>query len=177
MRTRGFEVVKRFTAEVLKHTSKPTLPRRSTKKSAGYDFFAYEDVKIPSIWRTLIQMKLHPITNQSVMAIERIEPTLVKTGIKAYMQDDEVLELFNRSSNPKKLGLILANSVGVIDSDYYNNPDNDGEIGFLFYNIFPQDIIIKKGDKIGQGIFKKFLKVDNDTASEERKSGFGSTGN
>ena len=66
-------------------------------------------------------------------------PTLIPTGIKAYMLDDEVLYLYNRSSNPKKKGLILANSVGVIDKDYYGNPDNDGHIMFAFYNIKDKD--------------------------------------
>ena len=93
-----------------------------------------------------------------------MNPTLIKTGIKAYMADDEVLMLYNRSSNPKKKGLILANSVGVIDKDYYGNPDNDGHIMFAFYNIKEEDTIIKKGEAIGQAIFEKFLTVDNDIA-------------
>ena len=90
-------------------------------------------------------------------------PRLVKTGIKAYMQDDEFLALYNRSSNPKKKGLILANSVGIIDKDYYGNPDNDGHIMFAFYNIKEEDVVIKKGEAIGQGIFQKFFAIDNDS--------------
>ena len=106
-----------------------------------------------------------------------IKPTLVHTGIKACMEDDEVLELYNRSSNPKKLGLILANSVGVVDADYYNNPDNDGEIMFAFYNFKPWSVTIKAGDKIGQGVFKKFLRptINCIVNDEERTGGFGST--
>jgi len=154
MRTRGFEVVSRLEDENIK------LPERSTRLSAGYDFFAYEDVIIPSVWNCL----------------EHIKPVLVKTGVKCYMQEDEVLELFNRSSNPKKFGLIIPNSVGIIDADYYNNEDNEGEICFLFYNIFPSAIKIEKGQKIGQGIFKKFLKADGDNAVAERIGGFGSSG-
>ena len=100
---------------------------------------------------------------------------LVKTGIKAYMLEDEVLILANRSSNPGKKGLILANSIGVVDSDYYGNPDNDGHIMFAFFNIKDEDVEIKKGDAIGQGIFQKFLTVDNDLAKGERIGGFGST--
>src|SRR5574344_748247 len=134
---RGFETVARVMGKEVK------LPERSTDKSAGYDFFSYEDVVIPSILFNGIQ-----------------PPFMIKTGIKAYMEEDEWLALYNRSSNPKKLGLILANSVGVIDSDYYNNQDNEGEIAFAFYNIFPFPVKIKKGDKIGQGVFSKFLKVD-----------------
>ena len=104
-----------------------------------------------------------------------MNPTLVKTGIKAYMQDDEVLYLYNRSSNPKKKGLILANSVGVVDKDYYGNPDNDGHIMFAFYNIKEEDITIKKGEAIGQAIFQKYLTTDDDNAQGTRMGGFGST--
>ena len=92
------------------------------------------------------------------------------------MQDDEVLLLYNRSSNPKKKGLVLANSVGVIDKDYYGNPDNDGHFMFAFYNIKDEDVEIKKGECIGQAIFQKFLLTDNDNADGIRMSGFGSTG-
>ena len=102
-------------------------------------------------------------------------PTLVKTGIKACMEDDEVLLLYNRSSNPKKKGLILANSVGVIDKDYYGNPDNDGHIMLAFYNVKEEDTVIKKGEAIGQAIFQKYLITDDDTAQGERMGGFGST--
>ena len=91
------------------------------------------------------------------------------------MLDDEMLCLYNRSSNPKKKGLILANSVGIVDKDYYGNPDNDGAIMFAFYNIKETDVEIKKGECIGQGIFEKYLTVDNDNAEGERTGGFGST--
>ena len=104
-----------------------------------------------------------------------MKPTLVKTGIKAYIQDNEYLMLVNRSSNPGKKGLILANSIGVIDKDYYGNPDNDGHIMFAFYNIKDEDTIVKKGDAIGQGIFQKYFVTDDDVAEGERVGGFGST--
>jgi dUTP pyrophosphatase len=84
--------------------------------------------------------------------------------------------LYNRSSNPKKLGLVLANGVGVVDSDYYNNPSNEGEIGFLFYNTSSDTVIIKKGSKIGQGVFHKYLITDGDNAGGIREGGYGSTG-
>ena len=147
---RGFEVAKGFEDKGIK------LPVRKTKYSAGYDIEAAEDVTIPSFKKGMA-------------------PTLIKTGIKAYMQDDEVLMLYNRSSNPKKKGLILANSVGVIDKDYYGNPDNDGHIMFAFYNIKEEDITIKKGEAIGQGVFQKYFVSDNDAAEGERVGGFGST--
>ena len=73
------------------------------------------------------------------------------------MQKDEFLAMYNRSSNPIKNKLILTNGVGVVDSDYYNNPDNEGEIAFQFTNNGYDDIVIKKGERIGQGIFQKIL--------------------
>lgn len=91
------------------------------------------------------------------------------------MPDDEVVLLYNRSSNPKKKGLIMANSVGVIDKDYYGNPDNDGHIMFAFYNIKEEDIEIKKGEAIGQALFQKYLITDDDKAEGKRMGGFGST--
>src|SRR5574344_1069976 len=139
-KVRGFEVAKGFEDKGI------NLPIRQTKYSAGYDIEAAEDVTIPSFKKGMA-------------------PTLIKTGIKAYMQDDEVLMLYNRSSNPKKKGLILANSVGVIDKDYYGNPDNDGAIMFAFYNNRSEDVEIKKGDCIGQGIFQKYFIVDDDSAT------------
>ena len=149
---RGFEVAKGFEDKQI------NLPIRSTKYSAGYDIEAAEDVIIPSFTKG---------TN----------PTLIKTGLKAYMQNDEYLLLCNRSSNPKKKGLILANSVGIIDKDYYGNIENDGHIMFAFYNVKEQDIEIKKGDVIGQAIFQKYLVTDDDNAIGERIGGFGSTNN
>lgn len=147
---RGFEIAKGFeNAEI-------NLPKRKTKYSAGYDIEAAEDCIIPSFKKGM-------------------KPTLVKTGIKAYMMDDEVLILANRSSNPGKKGLILANSIGVIDKDYYGNQDNDGHIMFAFYNIKDEDTVIKKGDAVGQAIFQKLLVTDNDEATGDRIGGFGST--
>ena len=114
-KVRGFEVAKGFEDKNI------NLPVRKTKFSAGYDVEAAEDVIVPSFKKGMA-------------------PTLIKTGIKAYMPDDEVLMLYNRSSNPKKKGLILANSVGVVDKDYYGNPDNDGHIMFAFYNVKDEDV-------------------------------------
>lgn len=147
---RGFEIAKGFEDKQIH------LPVRKTKFSAGYDIEAAEDCIIPSFKKGM-------------------KPTLVKTGLKAYMQDDEVLILCNRSSNPGKKGLILANSIGIIDKDYYGNPDNDGHFMFAFYNMKEEDLEIKKGDCIGQGIFQKYLTVDEDVTEGERMGGFGST--
>lgn len=104
-----------------------------------------------------------------------LKPTLVPTGIKAYMPADEFLQLANRSSNPLKRFLLLANGVGVIDADYYNNPDNEGHIMFQFVNFGVTDVTIKKGERIGQGIFLPFLKADQDETSSTRTGGFGSS--
>ena len=149
-RVRGFEIAKGFEDKGI------NLPIRKTKFSAGYDVEAAEDTVVPSFKKGMA-------------------PTLVKTGLKAYMQDDEVLMLYNRSSNPKKKGLILSNSVGVIDKDYYGNADNDGHIMFAFYNVKDEDTVIKKGDAIGQAVFQKYLTTDDDSAEGERQGGFGST--
>ena len=105
-----------------------------------------------------------------------IKPTLVATGIKAYMGADEYLQLANRSSNPLKRFLLLGNGIGVIDADYYGNDANEGHIMFQFLNIGLTDVVIKKGERIGQGIFLPFLKADNDQALQERTGGFGSSG-
>lgn len=104
------------------------------------------------------------------------KPVLVPTGIKVRLPYDEMLLLFNRSSNPLKRSLVLANGVGVIDADYYNNEDNEGHIMFQFLNFGYENIEIKKGERIGQGVFQKYLLAANDEFSgEKRTGGFGST--
>lgn len=159
---RGFEAVSRFKDVEIQ------LPKRSTKHSAGYDFYAPEDIEIPSHVREW--------SSRFFSTNKIVKPFCIKTGIKAYMGEDEVLQLYMRSSNAGKLGLVCANSVGIIDSDYYNNPDNEGEIGFLVYNLSSDAIKIEKGQKLGQGVFTKFLLTDNDDSDGERTGGYGSTG-
>lgn len=149
-KVRGFEVAKGFEDKGI------NLPVRKTKYSAGYDVEAAEDTIVPTFKPGM-------------------KPTLVKTGIKSYMQENEYLMLANRSSNPGKKGLILANSIGIVDKDYYGNPDNDGHIMFAFYNIKDEDVEIKKGDCVGQAIFMPFLIADGDEAENIRAGGFGST--
>lgn len=161
-------------------------PEYATKQSAGADFFCAEDVTIPSIWKSIPDLLVffRPLnklnyadTKENADQKKGFEPTLVHTGIKASMLENEVLYLYNRSSNPKKLGLLLANGVGVVDADYFENPDNDGEIMFAFLNILPWSIKLKAGDKLGQGVFSKFLRpVDGFTVkADKRVGGFGST--
>lgn len=105
----------------------------------------------------------------------KTKPTLVSTGMKCKLEPGTYLELSVRSSCPLKHWLILANSVGIIDADYYNNPDNEGEIFFQMINLSPFDIILRKGDIIGQGIIKPYLTTEDDNASGQRTGGFGST--
>lgn len=166
MSKRGFEVIKAYQDKAIH------LPKRATKNAAGYDFEAGEDVVIPAIWKQVIAH----FTKGAEASEKIVKPVLVPTGIKAYMGEDEYLQLANRSSNPLKRFITLSNGIGVIDSDYYNNPDNEGHIMFQFSNFGLTDIMIKKGERIGQGIFLPFLKADNDDADTERKGGFGSSG-
>lgn len=127
------------------------LPTRATKGSAGYDFTVIEDTFCP-------QYKV----------------TYVPTGIKMQIDDGFELRLSIRSSSPKKYGVMLANGIGVIDSDYYNNPDNEGHIMFAIWP-FGGDVTFKKGDRIGQGVIERYYLTDDDVAEGVRNGGFGST--
>ncbi len=149
LRQRGFEIAKGWEDKEIH------LPVRKTKNSAGYDVEAAEDIVIP------------PFQLGG-------KPTLIPTGLKAYCGEDEYYILVNRSSGPKK-GLVMSNSIGIIDADYYGNETNDGHFYFQYYNILDHDLEIKKGDVIGQVIFQKFLVVDDDQAEGVRKGGFGTT--
>lgn len=149
MKLRGFEIAKGWEDKDIH------LPVRKTKGAAAYDVEAAEDIVIP-------------------MYRSGIKPTLIPTGLKAYCQEDEWYMLVNRSSGPKK-GFVMANSIGVVDSDYYGNESNDGHFYFQYYNFQDHDLEVKKGDIIGQVIFQKFLVADNDKAEGIRKGGFGST--
>ena len=92
------------------------------------------------------------------------------------MGEDEVLMIHPRSSIGFKKKLMLVNTTGIIDSDYYENPDNDGNIGFAFYNMSDVDVLIKAGERVLQGIFTKYLITEDDNADEVRTGGTGSTG-
>lgn len=145
-RNRGFEIVKNAPADTI-------LPRRSTKGSAGYDFYAPYDI----------------------MLVPHSCSKLVFLNVKAYMQPDEKLQMYIRSSLAVKSNITLETS-GLIDSDYYNNPDNDGNIGVKFRNNGDEPIVIPKGSRCCQGVFGKYLVADEDDANETRTGGYGSTG-
>jgi dUTP pyrophosphatase len=91
------------------------------------------------------------------------------------MEADEELRLSIRSGLSGK-GLLLTNGIGIVDADYYNNEENEGNIAFRFINLSDVPVEIKAGDRIGQGVFAKYLTTYDDNASGVRKGGFGSTG-
>lgn len=162
---RGFEIVTKYLdAEI-------SAPQRATNSSAGYDFAAAEDVIIPSIWKIAKKVQ----TEEDVTNV--LPSILVSTGIKAYMPPNEYLMLVNRSSNPLKHNLALPNGIGVIDADYYNNPNNEGEIFVQLVNYGLEDYTVKKGERIAQGIFSAYYTIDDEEQIfAKRSGGFGSTG-
>jgi len=129
------------------------FPKRKTKQSAGYDIESAVNV-----------------------VITPGETKLIPTGLKAYMCENEWLGIYIRSSIAVKYGIILANSVAVIDSDYYNNPDNEGHLMLPIRNVSRMPYTVKKGDRIAQGIFHQYYKIDDDSADDDRIGGIGSTG-
>lgn len=171
-----FEVVSKFKdANII-------LPERKTAYSAGYDFYIAEDIIIQpySYHMELMKdaMKWVPYTLDEMSQWTKklqAKPTLVSTGVKCQLDKNTYLELSVRSSSPLKYWLILANGVGIIDADYYNNPSNEGEIFFQLINLSPFLIKLHKGDIIGQGIIKPYLITENDKSNGERKGGLGST--
>ena len=158
------------------------LPVRKTSQSAGYDFVVAEDIVIPPYADLFERIKSQP--NPYTKSLEeaaavikeaKAKITLVSTGMKCKLDPNTYLELSVRSSCPLKHWLVLGNSVGIIDADYYNNPDNEGEIFFQIINFAPFPIKLHRGDAIGQGIIKPYLITEDDNATGERTGGFGST--
>ena len=144
-RVRGFEVVSRMETPV-------KLPTRGSIHSAGYDIYAYDNYEI-----------------------EPKQSVLIRTGVKAYMPSDEYLDLRVRSSLGIKRQLMLATGASVIDADYYNNPDNEGEIMVVLYNYGDTTQTINAGEHIVQGIFTRYFLADNDCTTAVRTGGTGST--
>ena len=128
------------------------LPKRATAGAAGYDFECAETI-------TILPHTIY----------------LIPTGVKCQIDDGYYLQLALRSSTPKKKGLMLANGIGIIDADYYNNPQNEGHIMFQVYNFTDKPVTIKQGERIGQGVFIQYGIIDDDTATGQRMGGFGST--
>jgi dUTP pyrophosphatase len=161
------------------------MPIRKTADSAGYDMVAVEDYIIPSLWQMCEEAKgMWPVGEDEFITMDLMsqftkksgfKPVLVSTGVKCELDPRTYLQLSVRSSCPLKNWLIMANGVGVIDADYYDNPDNEGEIFFQIINLSPFHIHLKKGDRIGQGIFLPYHITDDDNATEKRNGGFGST--
>lgn len=150
MKIRGFEIVKN---EARKHLDKEIqLPKRGSSSSAGYDFYTPKS-----------------------FTIKPNEKVVVWTDIKAYMQENEVLKLYVRSSIGIKKGLMLANGTGIIDKDYYSNMSNDGNVGICLLNISENIVTIEENERIAQGIFMNFLSADTGNTSTERTGGIGST--
>lgn len=169
------------------------LPTRATANSAGYDFVVAEDVVLPpmSFLTSKIQDYVfeedkdldfysftNPFTLDEMAELTKSlksKVTLVSTGMKCHLNPGQYLELSVRSSTPLKHWIICGNSVGIIDADYCDNPDNEGEIFFQLINLSPFAIKLNRGDKIGQGIIKTYGVTDDDSATGERLGGFGST--
>lgn len=171
-----FEKVSRFNEIDL------PLPVRKTAESAGYDFVVAEDIIIPPYSELVDKMIAYrpvitPGLEEAAAAIKaaNAKVSLVSTGMKCKLDPGTYLELSVRSSCPLKHWLILGNAVGIIDADYYNNPDNEGEIFFQIINLAPFAIQLKRGDAIGQGIIKPYMTTEDDAATGTRIGGFGST--
>ncbi|MDD7290779.1 dUTP diphosphatase [Veillonella caviae] len=147
MDIRGFEVITAYEDKDIH------LPTRKTTESAGYDLECAEAV-------TLAPGELK----------------LIPTGIKAFMAYDEYLAIHIRSSMAIKRRLALVNSTGIIDSDYYNNEDNEGHIMIAVLNYGTEPVHLEKGERVAQGIFSKYLITNDDDATGVRTGGIGSTG-
>ncbi|MBK7921524.1 dUTP diphosphatase [Veillonella sp. YH-vei2232] len=146
MDIRGFEVVSSF------EDAQINLPQRTTAESAGYDIECAETV-----------------------TINPGEVKIVPTGIKAFMAYNEFLAIHIRSSIGIKRHIMLANCTGIIDSDYYNNEDNEGHILLGLYNLGTEAVTLEKGERVAQGIFTKYLVANDDEANGIRRGGIGST--
>ena len=145
---RYFEVVKN---EFRKNEGEIKLPTRASRHSAGYDFYSPVDAIIQP--------------NEAVM---------IWTDVRAHMYYDNALLIIPRSSMGKH-PVMIANTVGLIDSDYYGNESTDGNIGFRLLNLGTTPYEIKAGDRIGQGIFIKYGTIKDDDTTETRTGGFGSS--
>ena len=129
------------------------LPERKTENSAGYDFF----LPLP-------------------IALKPNETTVLPTGIKVHIDKGFFLQMVVRSSIGIKHGIVLMNTIGIIDSDYYGNPENEGHILLALRNTSDKVFFAQDGERIAQGIFSPYAITVNDKANGERVGGIGSTG-
>lgn len=149
----SFEQFKKDICDDKKLYEEYEIPKRKTKLSAGYDLKSLESGII------------HPG-----------ESKVFKTGLKASMEKDDALLILVRSSLGYKYDVSLSNGVGLIDADYYNNEDNEGHFSVKLLNKGNKDFEVKIFDRIAQGVFIKYLVVnDEEEIQETRKGGFGST--
>ena len=149
----SFEEFKKEITDDKKLYGEYNLPKRQTKYSAGYDF------------ESVIDFTLKPNESKKI-----------PLGIKVNMNHDEMLMIVVRSSTGFKHNVRMCNQVGIIESDYYNNPNNEGHLFIKLQNEGTEDFVVKKGDRLCQGIFVKFLTVDNEEEiTNVRTNGFGST--
>ncbi len=139
------------------------LPKRGSKRSAGYDIYSPIDFDL-TVRNTIVPT-----------FFDSSKPIIIPLGIKAQMPDDMFLNIVPRSSVGFKSGTYLANTIGIIDSDYYNNEKNEGHIMIKLVPGF-EDLHVNAGDRIVQGIFTRYYITDDDEAQDDRKGGFGSTG-
>ena len=183
-----FEKVSRFSDVDL------PIPTPSTSGSAGYDFVVAEDIVIPPMDFLMDKLRdklfdnnpdkdywgfINPVTLDEVASMTKelkAKIPLVSTGMKCHLDPGQYLQLSMRSSNPKKKGLVMANSVGIIDCDYYNNPDNEGEIFAQIINLLPFAVQLRRGDRLVQGIVHNYGVAEGEASTNERVGGFGSTG-
>ena len=135
----SFEQFKKDVADNKELYETYNLPKRETKYAAGYDFYALFD-----------------------FTLKPGEIKKIPTGVKVDMEGDEVLLLVDRSSQGFKYNVRFCNQVGVIDKDYYNNPNNEGHMWIRIQNEGDKDYVVKLGDGICQGMFMKYLTVDNE---------------
>ncbi len=149
----SFKQFKKDVSDSKELYEKITIPTRSTSHSAGYDIRSIQEV-----------------------TIKPGEAKVIKTGLKVCMNEDEVLYIYVRSSLGYKYNITLMNSVGVIDSDFYNNEDNEGHFSVKLINHGDNDFVVHVGDRIAQGVFMKYLTVDDEKEiNNKRKGGIGST--
>lgn len=175
--------MKDFYFERISSCADAILPTRATKDSAGYDFYSSEEIIIPS-YNQVINTMIYSNNSTNITWDElealtkatRTKTTLIPTGIKCHLPHGYYLHLSLRSSTPNKHWLVIANAPGIVDADYYNNPDNEGHIYFQVINLSPYSITMPAGTKFGQGIVLPYAVCENEAeVTTTRIGGFGST--